>query len=190
MFLISMVFRRKARRSSGTIERASEGAPLIIIRIVFASLLYLPILAYMIQPEWMSWASVTLPGWLRFVGIGIGIVNLPFVYSVFKSIGSNISETVLTKDTHELVTTGPYRFIRHPLYAASSVGLIGFSLITANWFIAGMSTVAIVVVLYVVIPKEETHLVDFFGERYETYRTGTGRLLPRFFESPDARSMR
>ncbi len=156
---------------------------LIVARVTFALLLYLPLLAYMIRPSWMAWSSVSLPDWIRLTGIGIGVVNLPLVFSVFKTIGSNVSETIFTKETHALVTTGPYSRVRHPLYAVSSLGLISFSLITANWFIATMSVVAVAAVLVVIIPREEAQLIDRFEDEYIRYRSRSGRLIPRIRHS-------
>jgi len=179
MFLISMVYRARARRTGGAIERSTEGLTLIVARVAFAALLYLPILAYMMHPPWMAWSSVSVPDWVRLSGIAIGLANLPLVFSVFKTIGSNISETIFTKETHALVTMGPYSRVRHPLYAVSSLGLVSFSLITANWFIAAMSIVAVAAVLVVIIPREEAQLVDRFGDEYIRYRSRSGRLIPR-----------
>ena len=93
---ISGYFRRKAR-SEETIARKEEGGPMVILRLVFALPLFLSFLVFMIYPPWMAWSSVPLPVWLRWVGVALGVLSIPCIYMVFKTIGSNISETVLTK---------------------------------------------------------------------------------------------
>ncbi len=175
---ISAYFRRKARQAE-TIERVEEGALLGLMRLVFALPLFLSILAYMINPAWMDWSSVSLPVWLRWGGAVLGVGVMPLMYWLFSTIGHNISETVLTKKTHELVTNGPYRWVRHPLYAVAPLMLIAVSLLAANWFIGGMTLIAFVMIVLVIIPKEEANLIETFGDDYRAYMKRTGRLFPR-----------
>ena len=175
---ISAYYRRKARQAE-TIARTEEGALLVLLRLVFALPLFLPILAYMINPAWMDWSSVSLPVWLRWGGAVLGVGVMPLMYWIFSTIGRNISETVLTKKTHELVTSGPYRWVRHPLYAVFPLMSIAISLLAANWFIGGMTLLALVMIVLVVIPKEEANLIEAFGDEYRAYMKRTGRLLPR-----------
>ena len=175
---ISAYYRRKARQSE-TIARGEEGGLFILLRLVFALPLFLSVLAYMINPAWMDWSSAPVPTWLRWMGAVLGVAVVPLTYWVFRTIGRNISETVLTKETHELVTDGPYRWVRHPLYVAGSLLFVTASLLAANWFIGGITVVVIVMIVLVVIPKEEANLVETFGEAYRAYMKRTGRLLPR-----------
>jgi protein-S-isoprenylcysteine O-methyltransferase Ste14 len=122
---------------------------------------------------------VSVPAGVRWVGAVLGAAGIPFAYWVFRTIGRNVSETVLTKATHELVTDGPYRWVRHPLYTVGSSLFVAASLLAANWFIGAFTVAVIVMILLVVIPKEEANLIDTFGEAYRAYRKRTGRLLPR-----------
>ena len=64
----------------------------------------------------MAWASVPIPLWLRWCGfILIGCWGLLFVWT-FQTLGKNLTDTVVTRKDHTLVTTGPYRYVRHPFY--------------------------------------------------------------------------
>ena len=175
---ISGYFRYRARQSGETIGRAEEGALLIVMRLVFTLPLLLSILAFVINPSWMAWSSVAVPEWVRWLGAMLGLGIVPFTYWVFRTIGRNISETVLTKETHQLVTDGPYRWIRHPLYTVGSLLLTAISLLTANWFIGAMTLLAIVMIIVVVIPREEANLIETFGDAYRAYKKHTGMLLP------------
>lgn len=100
---------------------------------------------------------------------------------MFVSIGDNISETILTKSTHQLVTHGPYRWIRHPLYAFALLLLLPLGLLASNWFLLLFPCIRAVVFRWVVIPREEANLIKLFGKQYETYRERTGALLPRLW---------
>jgi protein-S-isoprenylcysteine O-methyltransferase Ste14 len=178
-FSISIYFRRQARQAGGVIQRAAEGRHMLALRVLFAAPLYLSMLAYMINPNWMSWAALPLPSWMRWLATLVGAAMLPMIYWQMRAIGRNISETFLTKENHMLVVHGPYRWIRHPLYTISTVVLVALSIIAANGFMLAMAVLSIFVIVFAVIPKEEAQLLLKFGETYRKYQQRTGRLLPR-----------
>jgi protein-S-isoprenylcysteine O-methyltransferase Ste14 len=177
---ISTYYRRLARKSGESIARSQEGALALILRAVMAIPLLLAILFYAFAPHWMDWSSISLPVWVRWAGAGLGIVCLSLLWWVFSSIGSNISETVLTKREHKLVTWGPYRWVRHPLYAVALLEILALSLIAGNWFMALLWFIGALVFRYVVIPIEEEKLIAAFDGEYVRYRARTWPLAPRF----------
>jgi len=181
MVSISVFFRSRARRSGEAIPRVREGTFVLLTRLLFAAPLYLPIIAYMLNPDWMAFAALPLPTWLRLLGAAIGLAILPLLYWVFSSIGSNISETMLTKEKHRLVIHGPFQWVRHPLYSAATMVLISMSVLAANWFMLMMACIALVGVAVLVIPREEAELIRKFGVEYQDYMRRTGRLAPRLF---------
>ena len=176
---VSTHYRRKARRATGTIERRQESGALILMRVLVTLPLFLAILAYILNPAWMAWAAVGLPEPVRWLGAGMGVLTLPLMFWVFRSIGSNISETVLLKDSHELVTSGPYRWIRHPLYTGGLTLLVSIGLMAANGLILALWALALILVLAIVIPREEGNLLGRFLDEYASYQQRTGRLFPR-----------
>ena len=74
---------------------------------------------------------------------------------------------------------GPYRWVRHPLYSIGMGLFVGIGLMTASWFLLAWALLACLLVLIVVVPREERELLQKFGEDYRRYRLGTGRLFPR-----------
>ncbi len=176
---ISSYFRRRARQVGGTIPRASEGGRSIVLRLLVAAPLYLSFFAYMLNPRWMAWSSLELPAWLRWLGVGFGLGALPLLYWVMTSIGKNVSETFLTKEGHTLVTHGPYRWVRHPLYATATLAFVSLGIVASNWFIMAIAVVAFLGIAIVVVPKEEGELVRRFGAAYQQYQVRTGRFTPR-----------
>lgn len=178
MFAISGYYRRKARQA-GVIRRAQEGWPMVVSRILFAAPFYLSALAYMLSPSWMAWSMMPLPNWLRGLAALVGLGMLPAVYALFRAIGANISETYLTKTDHVLVTHGPYRWVRHPLYSTATVIFVALSIVAANWFMLVMALLQTAMLALVVIPREEAQLTQKFGAAYRTYQQRTGQLVPR-----------
>ncbi len=176
---ISKYHRGRASKSGEAILRRNEGAAAMLLRAALALPLMLSFLAYMINPSWMAWSSMALPAWTRWVGVGIGFVCIPLLWSLFSSIGSNISETVLTKKDHRLIMTGPYGWMRHPLYTVAMALFFSYSLIASNWWMLTFTAVGLVMIIALVIPKEEAELVAKFGQEYEAYRKRVGKLVPR-----------
>jgi protein-S-isoprenylcysteine O-methyltransferase Ste14 len=104
---------------------------------------------------------------------------LPSLYWVMISIGRNVSETYLTKVSHQLVTHGPYRWLRHPLCSVATLALVALSLIAANWFMLAMTLIAFLGIARLVVPKEEAMLTQKFGDAYREYQQRTFRFAPR-----------
>lgn len=177
---MTVYFRRKARKSGEVIPRSREGGLYTSLRFLLAAPLYLSLIAYMVNPEWTAWSSVSVPVWLRWSAGAIGVGMLPILYWVMRSLGKNISETVLTKRDHVLVRHGPYRWVRHPLYSVSTMLLVSLGILAANWFMIGMAVLIVTVIALIVIPREETELMKKFGAEYQEYMKRTGMLAPHF----------
>jgi protein-S-isoprenylcysteine O-methyltransferase Ste14 len=176
---VSARLRALARRETGTIPRSRESPALIAGRLVVALPLFGSVIAYLISPRSMAWASLGLSPLLRWLGVALGIVAVPTVYWVLSTLGSNVSETVLTKERHELVTSGPYRFVRHPLYVVGICLFLSVGLMAANAFILLWTLLTLIAVRSLVVPREEAELVAKFGEDYRRYQKMTGSLLPK-----------
>ena len=94
-------------------------------------------------------------------------------------LGRNWSAATELRDGHNLVTTGVYKHVRHPMYSALWLIFSTYPLLLQNW-IAGLSSVAGFAVLYFVrVPYEEQMMRERFGEEYVAYMQRSGRLLPR-----------
>jgi protein-S-isoprenylcysteine O-methyltransferase Ste14 len=178
---ISGFYRYRARLATGTIPRRAEPTPLIVGRALVAVPLFGAVVSYLIRPAWVAWGILPLPLWSQPLGATLCVLSVPSALWVFRSIGTNVSETALTKPGHALVTHGPYRWIRHPLYATGGLLLFGVALVASNGFILCLATLALVLIRLVVIPREEAALAVRFGARYRDYVKTTGALLPRLW---------
>jgi protein-S-isoprenylcysteine O-methyltransferase Ste14 len=79
-----------------------------------------------------------------------------------------------------LVTTGPYRWVRHPFYVSVLLLVCGAALLAANWFI-GVCGLLVFALQAIRTRIEERKLVERFGEEYRLYMKRTGRFAPRFW---------
>jgi protein-S-isoprenylcysteine O-methyltransferase Ste14 len=136
------------------------------------------VIAFVIQPRSMAWASLPLPTWLRWVGVGLGICAAGLVIWTFRNLGKNLTDTVVTRERHTLVTTGPYQWVRHPFYTAFALAVAANALTTANWFLLATGAAAWTLVA-IRTHREEANLLLRFGDDYRRYRERTGKFLPR-----------
>ena len=135
------------------------------------------------DPAWMAWASVPLPAALRWAGVAIGLPTVALGIRTFGSLGRNLTDTVVTRREHTLITSGPYRYVRHPFYVTTALAFAAGALVTANWFIA-LTGFAYVALLVVRTATEEEKLVERFGDDYRRYMARTGRFFPRLRSAP------
>lgn len=176
---ISVYFRRKADKESGEkISRKVDGTAFMNIIKIGGLVLWLSPLVYLINPSWMAWSKIGLPEWLRWLGVGIGGLCVAGIYWLFSNIGSGITPTSATRKAHKLVTSGPYRWVRHPLYTFGSSMFIAFGMMADNWFIAALGVLAFIAMASRT-PKEEANLIEKFGEEYREYMKRTGRFFPK-----------
>ncbi len=176
---ISSYFRIKADRETGEkISRKVDGSLMMNIIKFFGIILWLSPFVYLINPAWMAWSKIGLPEWVRWLGIGMAIVSDVLLYCLFSSIGSGISPTSATRREHKLSTSGPYRWVRHPLYTVGSMLFISFGMMADNWFVAALGILAFIAMAKRT-PQEEANLIEKFGDEYREYMKHTGRFLPK-----------
>lgn len=178
---ISIYHRRKAdQESGGAVPRKADGNVMMTIIKLGGLVLWLSPFVYLANPAWMAWSKIGLPEWARWFGILLGLACASLVYWLFSSLGSGITPTSVTRTGHMLVTRGPYRWIRHPLYTAGSTLFIAFGLMADNWFI-GLLGILAFILMAIRTPKEEANLIEKFGDEYRQYMKRTGRFLPRLW---------
>jgi protein-S-isoprenylcysteine O-methyltransferase Ste14 len=172
--------RIRAERSGEKISRKEEGLFIMIALRFFGFSAWLGLMTYMIQPKWMYWSTFSIALRVRWLGTGLAILAIPLFHWMLRSLGTNITDTVVTRKESTLVTHGPYHWVRHPMYSITCLLFLGFTLHTANWFI-GLTGIGTLVLLIIRTSTEEAKLIERFGEDYRDYMKETGRFLPRLF---------
>ena len=71
---------------------------------------------YVLEPTWLAWAALRLPPVLRWFGIGIGIASVFLLFWVHRVLGRNFAAPGIIQARQALITTGPYHWVRHPMY--------------------------------------------------------------------------
>jgi len=94
-------------------------------------------------------------------------------------LGLYWSDKVVLKVDHQLIRTGPYAHLRHPIYSGVLAGVAGTALVLGEW--RGLVAFAIVLVNYAIKAKREDRLLaDHFGGSFAEHKKRAGFLLPKF----------
>ena len=180
---VALYHRLRAAASGEKLDRRQEGLFIHLTLRPCALAAMSSLATFVVNPAWMSWSSVPLPAALRWVGVAIGLPAVALGIWTFRSLGRNITDTVVTRREHTLITSGPYRYVRHPFYVTSALAFAANALMTANWFIA-LTGFAFLALLLIRTATEEEKLVERFGDDYRRYMARTGRFFLRLRSTP------
>lgn len=180
---ITLYHRLKSQATGEKLDRRQEGLFILATLRPVGLMFWLGVIAYMVDPAWMAWSSVPLPAWLRWTGVGVFATATALLTWTLRGLGTNLTDTVVTRRAHTLVTHGPYRWVRHPFYDSAALLLLAISLTAANWFL--LLTGGVVLCLLVARTRtEEEKLLARFGDAYRSYMMRTGRFVPRRRPNP------
>lgn len=174
-----MLYQRvKSQATREHLDRSQEGLLILATLRPVGLTCLLALITYLVNPAWMAWSAMPVPAWARLTGVAVWAIASALLAWTLRSLGPNLTDTVVTRKVHALVTTGPYRWVRHPFYDSVYLLLVASALIAANWLVL-LSGTLVFVLLAVRTATEERNLLARFGESYRQYRQATGRFLPR-----------
>lgn len=179
VILIVLPYRIGSQATGEKLDRMQEGLLMLATLRLAGLVLWGSVIAFMIEPGWMAWAAVPVPVWLRWSGGGLSALTAVLLTWTLRSLGTNLTDTVVTRRAHTLVTRGPYRFVRHPFYDCMALFTLSIALMAANWFMAAAG-VAVFSLLTARTVTEEAKLLERFGDDYRAYVKQTGRFVPVF----------
>lgn len=116
---------------------------------------------------------------LRLTGIALTAAGLALAFWARYHLGRNWSSQITLKEGHTLVCTGPYRYLRHPIYSGILLALVGTAL-SVGLYRALLGVALAFLAFWWKARQEDAWLARAFGEQFERQRRRTGRLLPRF----------
>lgn len=150
----------------------------------FLYVLPLAIAFYLLsRPEahygWLGARLVPASDAAAWIGVAFTAAGVATAIWARRHLGANWSGVVTLKEGHELIRTGPYRNIRHPIYTGILLGLLGTAVAVGE--VRGLLGVAIAwFSFYTKARREESFLTQEFGDRFAEHRRHTGMFLPRF----------
>jgi len=171
-------FRIRSQSTREPLDRRKEGAFIYYTLRPLAIAPFGGLFAFMINPRWMEWASLPLPAIVRWGGIAVSVAAGFLILWTLRNLGPNLTDTVVTRKEHTLVSSGPYRWVRHPFYISGAMFVLGNGLAAANWFFL-ITGAAVIALLVIRTRREEEELLRRFGQPYRAYVERTGRFIPK-----------
>lgn len=178
LFAISIYYRHRADKAGGRVKRDDEPTSIRLGLGISALMGFGGLLLYFIWPPLLDWTLMPIPNPVRWTGVVIATVSVASTWWIFRTLGLNITRTSKTRDNATLVTTGPYRFVRHPFYVNVALAFWSLSLVTRSWWFAAWILPALMF-LAIRTRKEEANLEARFGDAWREYVARTGRFVPR-----------
>lgn len=176
LYWLVSAFKRKATKKRETyLQRFGYTLPLLVG------------FYFLFRPEahFYQWLGVRFmplgPDW-QWLGVGITACGVAIAIWARWHLGSNWSGVVTLKEGHELIRTGPYRTIRHPIYTGILLALLGTAVTLGE--VRGLLAVAIGwLSFYIKARREESFLTEEFGTAFAEHQRHTGMFLPRLSSS-------
>jgi protein-S-isoprenylcysteine O-methyltransferase Ste14 len=170
-WVISALSSKKTKRRETWPQRLAYILPLVAASVLLS------------RPEahrgWLGARTFPFVPSLEWTGVGIVGAGIGLCFWARWHLGSNWSGTVTLKEGHELIRSGPYRAIRHPIYTGILLALLGTAVQIGQVrgfiavLVAGLS-------FYFKARREESFLAEEFGDRFIAHAQHTGMFLPRF----------
>jgi protein-S-isoprenylcysteine O-methyltransferase len=167
-FVSSFTSKRTARRQSAGSRLVQLGLAAFAALLISGKGPWKQVLSRQIIPH--SFATANL-------GLALTLAGLTFALWARFMLGRNWSGTVTIKRDHELVRSGPYAFVRHPIYSGFLLALLG-TVIAAGTLGASLGLAVVVLVLRMKSLTEESFMLEQFGSQYADYKRHVKALVP------------
>lgn len=177
-FLCAAVYHRiRSQQAGESLDRTKEGW-FILIGLRLSGLATLVMTTVSLRnPAVVPWAQVALPDWARWSGVACFAVSCVWLIWMFRTLGKNLTDTVVVRRAATLVDSGPYRYVRNPMY--TGVLMLGLSLgLAVGTWIPAAGCALVFAFMARRTPIEERFLMERFGDEYRDYMKRTGRFLP------------
>ncbi|KXH76136.1 MAG: hypothetical protein AM326_07650, partial [Candidatus Thorarchaeota archaeon SMTZ-45] len=124
------------------------------------------IILYLLNQPWFAWSQFpNYPEFVRWVGVSLALISTPFLWWIHKTLDRQYSACLQIKESHMLITEGPYARVRHPMYTVLNMFSFGLALVTANFLVVVFAALVVIPFPFVA-RKEELMLLETFGEEY------------------------
>jgi protein-S-isoprenylcysteine O-methyltransferase Ste14 len=115
--------------------------------------------------------------WIASFGMALVVAGIGFAIWARRHLGKNWSAEVTIREEHKLIRTGPYKYIRHPIYTGLLTAVLGTVIVVSEY--RALVSLAIFVIGWTLkAKKEEGFLALEFGPAFEEHKRLTGFFLP------------
>jgi len=176
------VIRYPHQRRSHRTPVAEQREPIrdrVLLAISFCGLFVVPVVYVAAGvPRFADYRFYPLLAWL---GAAVFALSLALFYRTHRDLGRFWSVTLEIRETHRLITSGVYRYVRHPMYSAFFLWAVAQALLLPNWIAGPAGLVGFGTLFAFRVGREERMMEASFGEAYREYAGRTRRVVPGVF---------
>ena len=177
--MIGIPFRLRADRAGGRVSTSVDPKWFWFLMLMVGPPMALTCVAFLIEPRWTDFAQLEALRPVQLLGIPFALAGVALFMWMFRHLGLNVTSTSMPRASAVLVTSGPYHWVRHPMYSAVLLLGVAATLLTGNIIVLA-GGVAMFALLAARSRLEEQRLVEKFGAAYHAYQQRTGRFVPQF----------
>lgn len=177
VMLFSFWFYKARQTKQNTFRQPQTGRTIYMCAIVLCfALPYLPIFSH----GWLGYRLIPQNNLWEITGTAICAAGVSFAIWARAYLGTNWSGAVTLKQDHELIQTGPYSIVRHPIYTGFFIAFTGTAIVTGE--VHGFLPIVIYfIAVQTKINFEERMMLQQFPQQYPTYQRKVSRMIPFIF---------
>lgn len=176
MFNLRLFYRWRNRNNPIDVSHKTT-LETVMLSLAFVGMLVIPLIY--VFTSLLDFADYQLPSWAGWIGTVVFALAIWLLWRSHADLGRNWFQTLELRKGHQLITSGIYKYIRHPMYAAFWIWSVAAALLLPNWIGGWSHLVSFALLYFLRVPCEEQMMLDQFGEEYKSYMDRTGRVIPR-----------
>ncbi len=149
-----------------------------IILAILISIEVLILILFILKLPFLLIFNIKIALFIRITFLLIGLMGVSLIGWASYTLDGEFSATIQLKEQHRLITIGPYKYVRHPIYSGFILLHIGVTFALSNLLIIIIYNLGLFLLLLERIPREEKVLHSFFGEKWEQYYKKTPKFIP------------
>jgi len=176
--LVGGYYRIQSQRGGERLDRTKEGWPILIGIRLSGVLAMVSAVAMLWNPPAIEWAQMRVPYPARWIGVAGFCGAVAWLIWMFRSLGRNLTDTVVVRRDAYFVNHGPYRFVRNPMYTGVLAAGWSVGLALGTW-VTPVAATMVFTLMALRTRIEEKYLIERFGDQYRDYMKRVGRFVPR-----------
>jgi protein-S-isoprenylcysteine O-methyltransferase Ste14 len=176
--IIRYPFERRAKRVP-IVSKRRTGSEAVGLAAALAGLAIVP--GFYVATGWPAAADHTPRLWAVVIGTILFCAAMWVFRRTHKQLGRNWSITLEIRHQHELICTGPYSLVRHPMYTSFLLMGLSQAFLLSNWVAGVAGLIGFTVLFFLRVDKEERMMLEVFGPRYQAYMAKTKRIIPYLY---------
>ena len=129
---------------------------------------------------WWLWLlpPSSFPPIVQYLGAFLMGISIPLLYWVHHSLGVFFSARLEIRQNHQIIQTGPYKWVRHPMYSTGFLYLLGAGLLSGNLWVLLLPVLSFGILVGLRIQDEESMLTQIDNDAYLSYKKHSKKFVP------------